>query len=169
MSALRDLNGRFIADARSLDVERALERFRKFCRFDAATGCVIWVGGKTTGRGHHVPYGTFKFAGRRWFAHRWAAKYIHGHEIEELQVDHCCPCLAIPNTLCVQHVQPLTHERNRHLQTERRRHFIHLQVGLIQYEEVYGFPEEETDPIPFYAPPAWLGTSGDTHGSPCPF
>lgn len=169
MLAVRDLNGRFAADAGSLGVERALARFRKFCEFEAATGCVVWTGGTAMGRGHHVPYGAFWFAGRRWFAHRWAAKYIHGHEIEELQVDHCCPGLAIPNTLCVQHVQPLSSERNRHLQTERRRRFVHLQVGLVQYEEIYGYPVEDDDSVPFYAPPAWLGLSGDKHDDPCPF
>lgn len=150
-------------------LERAYRRFRKFCRFEPETGCVLWTGAQTMGRGHNVPYGAFWFAGRKWAAHRWAAQYVHGFDIEELQVDHCCPNIPMPNTLCVQHVQPLTSERNRHLQTERRRHFIHLQVGLIQYEEVYGHPIDVGASIPFHIEPDWLGKTGDTYGSACPF
>lgn len=149
----------------------AFERFRQKCRFEPETGCVIWTGGRTTGRGHNVPYGAFKFEGRRWFAHRWAAKFIHGFDIEGLQVDHCCPNVALPNTLCVQHLRPITGELNRHLQTARRRKFIHLQVGLLSYEDVYGpdaAPVDEVD-IPFFNPPAWLvGDQGVTHAD-CPF
>ena len=121
---------------------------------------MLWEGGKTQGRGHSVPYGAFWFEGRRWFAHRWAAKYIHGLDIDGLQVDHCCsdrvPFLRQPNTLCVEHVAPLTLEENRWLQTERRRQFVHLQVGLISYEDVYGPPDEGLDTIPYYIEPRWL-------------
>lgn len=121
------------------------------------------------GRGHNVPYGAFWFADRRWFAHRWAAKFVHGLAIDELQVDHCCPNIPLPNTLCVQHVQVLSPERNRHLQTERRRHFVHLQVGLLSYEEVYGEPAEPEASIPFFTPPDWLGIEGATNEPDCPF
>lgn len=146
----RDPSGRFVATT------PALVRFAAKCRFDPCTGCVVWIGGQTQGRGHNVPYGSFWFEGRRWFAHRWAAKFIHGLEIDELQVDHCCPAQALPNTLCVEHVQVLTAERNRHLQTHRRRMFIHLQVGLLSYEDVYGPDEGVACDVPFYDEPAWL-------------
>lgn len=167
----RQADGRFAPDPQATSVERALERFRKFCRFDPATGCVVWIGGKTSGRGHNVPYGSFWFAGRRWFAHRWAAKFIHGFDIAGLQVDHCCTAIPQPNTLCVQHVQPLSGEMNRWLQTERRKLFIHLEVGLIEYADVYG-PQrpDEVDPIPLFTAPTWLGDAdtGDRNAE-CPF
>jgi hypothetical protein len=147
----------------------ARQRFIEKCQFDPLTGCVLWTGAQTCGRGHHDPYGAFKYEGRRWAAHRWAAKFIHGFEIEGLQVDHCCPNIPLPNTLCVEHVRPLTGEQNRHLQTERRKKFIHLQVGLLTYEDVYGPPPEApADPlVPFFTPPAWLGNRGESDD--CPF
>ena len=142
----------------------AMTRFIAKCRFEPETGCVVWTGGKTSGRGHHIPYGGFWFEGMRWFAHRWSAKYIHGLEIDDYQVDHCCPNIPYPNTLCVEHVQPLTAYRNRELQYLRRKRMIHLQVGLVDYYEVYGAPPDVPDcegEIPFYLPPAWL-TQGET-------
>ena len=96
-----------------------LERFMAKCRFDAGTGCVIWTGAKTSGRGHSAPYGSFWFENRRWFAHRWAAQHIHGHAIDGLQVEHYCPNRSHPNTLCVEHVHPLPSLFNRELQTLR--------------------------------------------------
>jgi hypothetical protein len=105
----------------------ALQRFADKCEFDPTTGCVLWIGGTTQGRGHSAPYGSFWDDRRRWFAHRWSARHIHGLEIDGLHVDHCCdPWRAggleplPPNTLCVQHVQALTGSRNRSLQDERR-------------------------------------------------
>lgn len=143
----------------------AIERFRAKCRFEPETGCVVWVGGKCYGRGKSIRYGIFRDSATTdtgkspktpWLAHRWAAKYIHGLDIAGFQVDHCCPNIPIPNTLCVEHVRPLTAEQNRWLQTERRRHFVHLQVGLLPYEDIYGYAEPDEDAIPFYDPPKWL-------------
>lgn len=130
----------------------ALERFVSRCQFDAGTGCVLWTGGTTQGRGHSAPYGSFWFDGRRWFAHRWSAKYIHGHEIEGLQVDHHCPNRLHPHTLCVEHVQPLTLHENRLLQTERRRFYVLITKG---YEEPPPFDNSSGD-IPFFEEPVWL-------------
>lgn len=150
-----------------------LQRFISFCQFQPETGCVVWIGGKTQGRGHHVPYGSFWFEGRRWFAHRWSAKHIHGHDIDGFDVDHCCPALTIPNTLCVEHVKAETPARNRELQTMRR--MIHLQVGLLQYEDLFGPQEEEFVPFDIYEPPAWLGAQHGRHRNDatpvddCPF
>lgn len=135
-----------------------LARFLSFCKFDPGTGCVIWQGGQTSGRGHSVPYGSFWFDGRRW-----AAKHIHGHDIDGLQVEHYCPNIAHPNTLCVQHVHPLPGEYNRELQTLRgglvdqtavqRMFWIYAQVGLEIPPPVCldAFTE-----IPFYDEPNWL-------------
>ena len=134
---------------------------------------MVWIGGKTKGRGHHVDYPSFWFDGERWFGHRFAARFIHGLDIDGFHVDHCCPNIPIPNTLCVEHVQAKTPRQNRELQTERRRHFIHLQVGLVQYQDAYGFPagQESGEPdIPFYLPPHWLGLSkGVKNDIECPF
>lgn len=124
-----------------------LERFIAKCRHDPVTGCVVWIGGTTQGRGHHQPYGSFWFEGRRWFAHRWAAKYIHGLEIKDMQVDHCCPMLNTPNTLCVEHLQAILPAVNRELQ------WIRVQVGLDEYP----FPEPGLyGGSPCFDPPAWL-------------
>ena len=112
-SLQRDTRGLFLPGPPALD------RFRSFCRFEPETGCVVWIGGTTAGRGHHVRYGSFWCERRRWFAHRWSAKHIHGLDIDELQVDHCCPNIPHPNTLCVEHVQPKTLLENRELQTLR--------------------------------------------------
>lgn len=155
-----------------------LQRFLSYCRFEPATGCVVWIGGVTMGRGHHVPYGSFWFEGSSWYAHRWSAQYIHGLDIDDLQVDHCCPNIPIPNTLCVGHVQCLTLGENRELQHvrqyEARKRAIHLQVGILQYEDIYGpLYEPDLTAIPFYSPPAWLGATHDhSHraaAAHCPF
>jgi len=149
----------------------ALERFKSFCRFEPETGCVVWIGGTTAGRGHSVRYPSFWFAGKRVFGHRWSAEHIHGIDIEGMHVDHCCPNIPIPNTLCVEHLQARTLLQNVDLQHARRRNFIHLQVGLLQYADLYG---HDPDPlpvtgIPFFEPPAWLGITKGPDDDDCPF
>jgi len=138
----------------------ALERFIEKCAFDPVTGCVMWVGGQTSGHGHNEPYGAFWFEGERWLAHRWSAKYIHKFEITGLQVDHNCPCG--PSTLCVHHVQPETVEVNRALQ--------HLRPGRafqsLDTRQYWMFVTKDIEPfkiaervipeIPFFQPPDWL-------------
>lgn len=166
------VQGRFAVDPALATPEVALSRFRRYCRHEPETGCVVWTGGQTKGRGHHVPYGAFWFAGRRWFAHRWAAKFIHGLDIHEMQTDHCCPNTPRPNTLCVEHLQSLTLKDHLQLSAVRKR-MIYLQVGLEQYEDCYGgpphVPGDELFDIPFYPEPAWL-RAGDYHGpADCPF
>lgn len=150
----------------------ALQRFREKCQFQPETGCVLWVGGTTMGRGHHIPYPSFWFEGKRWFGHRWAAKFIHGLDIDGFHVDHCCPHIPKPNTLCVEHLQALT-PRVHQQTTEMRRNFIHLQVGLVSYEDAYGPQPPDYDPegdVPFYSPPSWLGiTYGASDDDDCPF
>lgn len=133
----------------------ALHRFVEKCRFDPITGCVIWIGGRTQGRGHSVPYGSFWSDGRRWFAHRWAAVYIHGLEIEGLQVDHCCPTIPIPNTLCVEHLQSVPAAINRELQ------WIRTQVGLLEPPPYCDDPASDA-PIEHSpcSPPVWYVENG---------
>lgn len=135
---MRDGRGRFKAGL------PAIERFLSKCEFDATTGCVIWIGGKTQGHGHNVPYGSFWFEGRRWFAHRWAAKHLHGLHIERQgwQVDHECR-----NTLCVRHLQIVPAQVNRELQ------WIRVQKGCPGYE--YEPTEPQRGEVPWFDPPAW--------------
>ena len=126
-----------------------LDRFRTKCRFDPGTGCVLWIAGTTSGQGNSLRYGSFWFAGRRWFAHRWAAKYIHGLDIYDKQVDHCCE--PTPNALCMQHLQAVPAAVNRELQWAR------VQGGFDggQYYE----PPRPAPPfvgVPFFTEPDWM-------------
>jgi len=150
----------------------ALERFRAKCRFEPATGCVIWTGGTTAGRGNTARYGSFKYEGRRWFAHRWAAEHVHGLDVAGVTVGHCCP--HGPNTLCVQHLRPETlgenvAERNRRVaqSPDVRQHWLFVSLGLRALEPV----AELADLVPFYEPPAWLTVDKAVNLSDedCPF
>lgn len=135
----RDRRGRFKSTTPALD------RFIAKCEFDAVTGCVNWTGGQTAGHGHNVPYGAFWFEGRRWFAHRWAAKHILGLDIDRTgyQVDHECR-----NTLCVRHLAVVTATFNRELQ------WVRCQKGVPGYEYEPG-PAGDVDGVPWFAPPDW--------------
>lgn len=138
----------------------ALERFARKCAFDPVTGCVMWIGGQTSGHGHNQPYGSFWFEGRHWLAHRWAAHFIHGFDITGLQVDHCCP--DGPSTLCVQHLKPETAAVNRMLQHLRpgrtvqslstRQYWLFVERGFEPYEP----PVRNCEGVPFFTVPDWL-------------
>lgn len=157
----------------------ALARFAAKCRFDPATGCVIWIGGKTSGRGNSAEYGSFWDDGRRHFAHRWAAENIHGLDIVGLQVGHVCPYG--PNTLCVEHVEPQTHAENIAEQLERlgpiharqtqdaaqRQYWLFVSIGLEPAPEP---PRANGGDIPFFTPPEWLAPYlPRLENSECPF
>lgn len=156
----------------------ALDRFREKCRFDPVTGCVLWIGGKTSGRGNTAVYGSFWFEGRRWFAHRWAAAYIHGLDIGGVTAGHCCPHTGgKPNTLCVEHLKPETlaanvAERNTRVAQDSatRQYWLFVHLGIEEAPPVYEAP---ADGIPFYSPPAWLGMSDEAVAAlalaDCPF
>lgn len=165
--AIRARQGRYLTPGWN---GHALDRFLRNCEHDPATGCVLWAGGTTAGRGHHARYGAFWYEGERWAAHRWAAAHIHGHDINGYQVDHCCPLWRhggpdplAPNTLCVDHVRPLTSGENRDLQAARgqmltqgvldRKYWVYVQVGLLEAPQEY---EPPAMGVPFYLPPAWL-------------
>lgn len=146
----------------------ALERFAAKCRFDPVTGCVVWTAGTSSGQGGGAGvYGAFWAGGGRVPAHRWAAAHIHGFDIDGLQVDHYCPALLKPNTLCVEHVRPETQARNTELRDERaaiaarqtalqRQYWLFVSLG---FEPEPNGPAPQADPaegIPFYDPPEWL-------------
>lgn len=154
---IRHKNGRVIDCGRGLkgkfcSTTPALQRFAKFLEFDPTTGCVMWTGGTTMGRGHTAPYPSFWDQGKRWLGHRWAAKYIHGLDIDGFQVDHCCPHTGgRPNTLCVEHLQAVTHYE--HVELEQRRNWIYVQVGLLEAEPLF---EPDPNALPCHRPPAWF-------------
>lgn len=153
------LRGRFLSNG------SAIARFASKCRFDPVTGCVLWAGGKTRGRGNTAEYGSFWDDGRRHFAHRWAAVHIHGYDLSGgLTVGHCCP--GHPNSLCVEHIEPQTlaanvAERNTRVarmaraeQSNTTRQFwLLVERG---YEQLPEAPAIDADDIPFFAPPEWL-------------
>ena len=135
----------------------ALARFAAKCEFDARTGCVLWVGGTTSAQGATAKYGAFWFEGRRWCAHRWAAQFIHGLEIEGLEVDHCCPADPVnrtPNTLCVQHLQAIPAAENNALRWGRVR-WGWDEPGLWD-RPAYDGPLTLDDMMPWHEPPDWF-------------
>lgn len=153
----------------------ALQRFRDKCEFDPGTGCVLWAGGTTAGRGNSAVYGAFWYEGRRWFAHRWAAVHIHGLPVAGMQVGHCCP--SGPNTLCVQHLTPQTvaenmaemHGRRAEgvAQTANERQFwLFVSLGL---EPAPAIAASENDSVPFFTPPKWLVDDAVNPDVDCPF
>lgn len=145
------------AAGRALPVD-ALQRFAAKCEFDAATGCVMWTGGTTRGRGNSATYGSFWADGRRWFAHRWAAVHIHGFDLGHDTVGHKCN-----RTLCVQHLEPQTlsaniAERNTRVAATARQTSEQRQFWLLVERGYEQAPEqaEAPDAIPFHEPPEWL-------------
>lgn len=141
----------------------ALERFAEKCEFDPVTGCVLWVGGTTSGQGNTARYGAFWDEGRRVPAHRWAAVNIHGIDLGSDEAGHCCP--HGPNSLCVQHLAGQTKaeniaERNTRVakanQTAATRQFyLFKQLGILEPEPVSVEPAD-VPTIPFYEPPEWF-------------
>lgn len=161
----------------------ALERFRAKCEFDPRTGCVVWTGGRTQGRGNTAVYGSFWYDGRRWFAHRWAAIFVHGLNIDGLTVGHCCPHTpdGHPNTLCVQHLEAQTlaenvAECNTRTKTKppvqstaQLQFWAFVNKGLEPAPPVHDPASIGPDDIPFFEPPAWLGRPQRKEPDACPF
>jgi hypothetical protein len=140
----------------------ALERFAEKCRFDPTTGCVLWTGGTTAGRGNSARYGSFWFEGSRWFAHRWSAVHIKGLALGENQAGHNCPCG--PNTLCVEHVTGQTQlenldELNARLKAKAQQSSTDKQFWLfvsIGIEPAPAVQAVDPEAVPFYEPPEWF-------------
>lgn len=136
-------------------IAKAMVRFAAKVRFESHTGCVVWIAGTSSARGGEARHGAFKFNGKRWPAHRWAAVYIHGKELEPgMEVVHTCS-----NTLCVQHVNAEYPIGNT------RQHWLLVSMGYgggVDEEEenaqsIAGAQEDEVE-IPFdvYPVPEWL-------------
>lgn len=140
----------------------ALERFAEKCRFDPTTGCVLWTGGTTAGRGNSAVYGVFWFEGSRWAVHRWSAIHIHGIHLGTNQAGHCCP--HGPNTLCVEHVAGQTQlenlaELNGRLKAKATQSSAERQFWLFVRLGIEPAPAGQIinlDAVPFYEPPAWF-------------
>jgi hypothetical protein len=144
----------------------ALQRFASKCEFDATTGCVLWRGGTTQGRGNTATYGSFWYEGRRWFAHRWSGVHIHGLALDGVQAGHTCPCG--PNTLCVEHVAGQTVAENMAEQIARlgpvgkrveqssaeRQYWLFVQLGIEREPESPA--RDDSADIPWYEPPEWF-------------
>ena len=143
----------------------ALERFAEKCRFDPATGCVLWTGALSAGVGNTTHYGRFWYEKRMWLAHRWSGVFIHKLDLDGLQAGHCCP--HGHNSLCVQHIEPITFQANtaeqharlgnpgqRETQTSRdRQYFLFIQLGI---EPARERAAPSPDLVPFYDPPEWF-------------
>lgn len=167
---------------RTLPID-AMQRFIEKCRFDPYTGCVLWTGGTTRGHGNNTIYGSFWFEGRRWYAHRWSAIFVHKLDVGELTVGHCCKHTlnGHPNTLCVEHVTPQTlaenvAECNTRTKTKARQDPSEKQYWLLVQRGYEQLPERVsrlpgTDDFPFFTPPAWLGDLGvaSRGTNDCPF
>lgn len=167
---MRDSAGRFKI------VKSSLSRFAEKCQFDPTTGCVLWTGGTSAGRGNTARYGVFWDEGARWFAHRWSAVNIHGIALGENQAGHCCPHGS--NTLCIQHVKAQTQLENleelngrlKARQTAQERQFyLFVQLGIEPPPAPP--PEIDSDAVPFYEPPEWLRPflQSPENDDDCPF
>lgn len=152
----------------------ALARFAEKCVFDPVTGCVLWTGGTSAGKGNTARYGRFWHEGFMWYAHRWAAVHIKRLDLGTDQAGHNCPLG--PNTLCVEHVTGQTQlenlaELNGRLKArqtaEQRQYWLFVQLSI---EPTPEGPKVDPDAIPFYAPPAWLAPFLKTEQTDeCPF
>ena len=133
----------------------ALRRFAAKVKFDPVSGCVIWIGGTTSGRAGHVRYGAFKHQGKRWLAQRWAAEFIKGIRTEGRQIVQECG-----NPLCVEHVAGLDPDPD--YLHRLRYQWVLVQVGV---HEPPPEKEEIEDGVPYYEPPEWLKNSMETKGN----
>lgn len=165
---MRDSRGLFIT------VRPAIERFAEKCRFDPMTGCVLWTGGTTAGKGNSARYGSFWYAGSRWLAHRWSAIHIKGINLGENQGGHVCPCG--PNTLCVEHIIGQTIAENVAEGNKRRKvvqlptekqAWLFISLGIENLPKTIIRPSE----VPFYSPPEWFKPFMPKQeiGDDCPF
>lgn len=136
-------------------IAKAMARFAAKVRFESHTGCVVWIAGTSTARAGEARHGAFSFNSKRWGAHRWAAIYIHGQEVEPgMEVVHTCD-----NTLCVQHVKAEYPIGNT------RQHWLLVSMGYgdgvddesENEQSDKGAQEDEVD-IPFdvHPVPEWL-------------
>lgn len=111
-----------------------IARFLLYCRVDPSTNCLIWIGGKSRGRGKTDWYGSFWISskpgikGRTIRAHVFYAVAVLGHRPRAKihQLDHTCN-----NSLCVRHIACVPESVNRALQ------WIRVQVGIESPPDYY--------------------------------
>ena len=156
-----------------------LQRFAEKCEFDSSTGCIVWKGGTSAGRGNTARYAVFWAEGRRVFAHRWAAVHIHDIELGPNEAGHCCP--HGPNSLCVQHLEGQTKadnvaERNTRVAKANqaattRQFYLFKQLGILEPESAEtGFADVPV--LPTYEPPEWFRPylkPRESNDDDCPF
>lgn len=96
------------------DVKRFMQYVMKH-----PSGCWIWVGGKSRGKGNKLWYGTFRCLSGVVRAHRFACEAIGwmGELPEGYDRDHKCGF-----SLCVNpdHLQYVTKKQNQELKMKRR-------------------------------------------------
>lgn len=98
-----------------------IARFLWLCDLDPATGCLIWQGARSRGRGNTAWYGTFATGNKSVRAHKFYAVAVLGlrPETGRHHLDHTCP-----NSLCVSHIECVPEFLNLKLR------WIRVQVGL---------------------------------------
>jgi HNH endonuclease len=94
------------------------ERFLRYVRIQHS-GCWIWTGGRSRGKGNKKWYGSFWAEGKTWRAHIWSARFLGGLRALKRgeHYDHTCN-----NSLCVNyhHLEIVTNQENTRRKVERR-------------------------------------------------
>lgn len=161
-----------------------IARFLSRCTLDPSTGCLVWAGAKSRGRGKTIWYGSFHVSakpgipGKTVRAHKFYSVAVLGHRPKTgiHQLDHVCV-----NSLCVRHIACVPAYINRALQ------WIRVQVGLDSPPDYYAAvitrlslwvsenprpdqPEWQFDPDPF-DPRFWVNNQNSedilTHTGAC--
>lgn len=97
-----------------------IARFLRLCAEDSS-GCLVWMGAKSRGRGNTAWYGSFTVKGKTVRAHKFYAVAVLGQRPQTgiHHLDHdCC------NSLCVRHVECVPAMVNLKLR------WIRVQVGI---------------------------------------
>lgn len=76
-------------------------------------------------------YGSFRYGGKSWQAHRWAWVHLAGLELppqDQMQIDHMCV-----NPACIRpaHLQLVTAKQNAELRTERAKLLADAEPGSV--------------------------------------
>jgi hypothetical protein len=90
-----------------------MQRFAAKFAVAPASGCFIWLGGKTSSG-----YGSFKVCGKPMGAHRYAYALMRGRIPAGFEIDHMCG-----NRACVRpaHLQAVTRAQNERFKVTRDR------------------------------------------------
>jgi hypothetical protein len=83
------------------------------------SGCWLWTGARSRGKGNKKWYGSFRLGRRTVRAHRFASEVLGHHECPDgYDRDHKCELSLCVNPECIEVVLKLVNGRRR---TERRR------------------------------------------------